>query len=488
MSGWDDLVAAALIGTDRRPVSASVPEGSPAGLEALLGERGVEDRLLGAAAAWTVARRAGAVARAGGEAAAPAELDPRPIAPGGALRQRLEGLYPLLLGEWLALAAARGLRPPPELVPALLEYVVEAPELHAAVAEAAGPLGAWLAERHPEWAFVRGASEDVDAVWSEGGTDERRTLLERLRGTDPAGARELLERTFADETWEDRAAFLATFAIGLTDADEPLLELALDDRRKPVREEAATLLTALPRSRFAARMAARSAPLLRVEDGRLLATLPGDPDDAAKRDGVPTTGRRSERLHALLAATPLATWTGAESPPPGAHAPSPRAGTSPPAPLTHAATAPASPADLVRLDVADDLAGVVHGAWRDAAVAQGDAEWARALWAVMPDPALLAALPHAEAQRRAAEAEFPEVAATAVPGPWGETLTRALLAALKAHRGALDYGQDVSFAGERMDPALAEEAEEQLREVPGRDVRRLCDIVSARAAMLRELS
>lgn len=57
---WEELVAAALIGTDRRPVPTSVPEGSPEGLAEALAERSAEDRLLGAAAAWTVARRAGA--------------------------------------------------------------------------------------------------------------------------------------------------------------------------------------------------------------------------------------------------------------------------------------------------------------------------------------------------------------------------------------------------------------------------------------------
>ena len=35
---------------------------------------------------------------------------------------------------------------------------------------------------------------------------------------------------------------------------------------------------------------------------------------------------------------------------------------------------------------------------------------------------------------------------------------------------------------------LGGEAEEKLRELPGRDIRRLCDVLSARAAMLRELS
>ena len=193
-----------------------------------------------------------------------------------------------------------------------------------------------------------------------------------------------------------------------------------------MRDAAAHLLTGLPRSRFAARMAERAAPLIRVEDGRLVVALPGDPDAAAKRDGVPATGRRSERLHALLAATPLATWTGAEwspyeAPPPAAAtgaaetpsaarspadaappapgspadaaprapgspadaAPRAPADAAPPAPgspadaaprgLARAATAPASPADLVRLDVADDLGEIVRRGWADAAVAQRDA-------------------------------------------------------------------------------------------------------------------
>jgi len=301
---WDELVAAALIGTDRRPVAAGVPEGSPPGLQGALESRGVEDRLLGAAAAWTVARRAGAIAGAAVEVD-PVEEDPRPIAPATALHQRLDGHYPQLLPEWLALAAERGLRPPPELVPALLDHAAVDPSLHAAVGAAAGPLGRWLAERRSHWAFVHGAGEDVEEIWAEGGSDERRALFERLRGSDPAAGRALLERTFADETWEDRAAFVETLATGLSDADEPLLELALDDRRKPVRDAAAYLLAGLPRSRFGARMAERAAPLLRVEGGRLrgkrlVVELPGDPDGAAKRDGVPVGGRRSERLHAQI--------------------------------------------------------------------------------------------------------------------------------------------------------------------------------------------
>jgi hypothetical protein len=122
-----------------------------------------------------------------------------------------------------------------------------------------------------------------------------------------------------------------------------------------------------------------------------------------------------------------------------------------------------------------------------AAVAQRDAAWARALWDAAPDPPLLQALPHDEAQERAAAAERPDIVARAVPGPWGAGLTRAVLDAIKRHRTGAEFNQDVAYAGTRLDPALAEHAE-PLRDVPARDVRRMLALLDARAAMLRELS
>lgn len=440
--GWDDLVAAALLGTDRRPVAAEPPPGAPAALAAALAERGVEDRLLASAAAWTVARRAGA--RAGEPVeVTPAGEDPRPVcspAAGARLRGLLEEGDPILVRQWLELAAARGLRPPPELLPDLLDY-----GHHRLVGELAGPLGLWLAEREPRWAFVRGAAGDVDAVWGNGGREERRALLERLRRTDPDAARELLASTFAEETWEDRAAFIDLLAIGLSDADEAFLEAALDDPRAAVRDAAATQLMALPRSRFGARMAERAKPLLRVEEGALVVTLPGAPDAAARRDGIEARGRRSERLTALLAATPLDTWS----------------------------------LDLVALPVRDNLAAAVHEGWIEAAKRQRNAEWARALWPI--DPELLAVLPRDEAERLAATAEDPFAAALELDGTWDSELSRAVLAAIPT------LEEDVRIAGYRLDPTLAPEAE-ALRDLGRRDVNHLCDVLAVRAAMLRDLS
>ena len=158
------------------------------------------------------------------------------------------------------------------------------------------------------------------------------------------------------------------------------------------------------------------------------------------------------------------------------------------APRLVAATAPATPSDLVDLPVADDLGAIVHAGWADAAIAQRDAEWARALWPVHPDSRLLTVLPKAEAEALAAAADAPDDAARALPAPWGLALSKAVIDAIHARRSAGERGQDVEFAGHRLDPALAPEAEERLRGLGGRDLHRLCDILSARAAMLRELS
>jgi hypothetical protein len=107
---------------------------------------------------------------------------------------------------------------------------------------------------------------------------------------------------------------------------------------------------------------------------------------------------------------------------------------------------------------------------------------------VHPDPALLTAVPRDEAEALAAKADQPDVAAAALTGQWGATLSKSVIDAIHQRRAAGERGTDVEFAGYRLDPAFAGEAEERLRDLGGRDLRRLCDILSARAAMLRELS
>ena len=77
------------------------------------------------------------------------------------LARMLTGEYPGLLAEWLTAAVARGLRPPPQFLPALLDRARRdgpgGSGLMRLVTEAGGPRARWLAGLNPDWAFVDSA-------------------------------------------------------------------------------------------------------------------------------------------------------------------------------------------------------------------------------------------------------------------------------------------------------------------------------------------
>lgn len=270
---WDDLVTAALIGTDRR--TSHEPGG-----------------LLDRAALLTAARRAGQLPAAG-EPPPPAADDPRRM-PGRAATARLalmlRGTRSSLLPEWLTAAAARGQRPPDHLLPALLSLARATPAVRPLLASS--PRARWLATLNPDWAFPEFITADDVRTWRFGKLAERRAYLTALRRADPAAARELIT---LDAPPTERAAFLAVLADRLSPDDEPLLERCLDDRAADVRAKAADLLTRLPTSAFTTRMSKRRSATLRG------ATVhPSEPDP---RDGI--TGSPRTRVQEVMARAPL---------------------------------------------------------------------------------------------------------------------------------------------------------------------------------------
>ncbi|MFE5395186.1 DUF5691 domain-containing protein [Streptomyces sp. NPDC056568] len=377
---WEELVTAALLGTDRR-----TPPGCPPGAHA-------PTALLDAAAAETVRRRAGLrPARAGRRPeAAPADHRPplpaaaarrlamlltdRPGTAGGGRRGTAPDLMELL-PQWLAAANARGFAPPPEALPALLDAARGRTDLRPAALAFAGARGLWLARLNPDWRFALRATpgggtalpgpeaaDQVRRLWEEGLFAERVALLTALRSRDPAGARELLASTWPTERAEDRLMFLDSLRSGLAPADEPFLEAALADRSRNVRATAAELLSALPDSALAARMAARAVTCVfldrAVEPPAITVEAPHECDPGMERDGVvakPPSGRgeRSWWLGQLVEAAPLDAWT-------------PRFGGR-------------SPEEVAALPVTDDWRSDLHAAWCRAAVRQRNGAWARAL-------------------------------------------------------------------------------------------------------------
>lgn len=373
---WEELVTTALLGTDRRPAAG---DGGPAGL-------------LDAAALHTVRRRAGLLPAAPAARPEPAPADPRPPLPPAARRRLAQlladrsasggsggrrGTAPdltELIPQWLATANQQGFQAPAALLPALLDAARSRTDLRPQVLAFAGPRGLWLAGLNPEWKFaLRGSSggsplpdptdpEAVTRLWEEGLFAERVALLGAVRAHDPSAALALLATTWATERAEDRLMFLDSLRTGLSAVDEPFLEQALSDRSRNVRSTAAELLSALPESALAGRMASRAlscvSPDLTGDGASVAVEAPHECDAAMERDGVvavPPSGRgeRSWWLGQLVEAAPLATWP--------------------------ARFSGRSAREVVDLPVADGWAEELHAAWCRATVRQRDPEWARAL-------------------------------------------------------------------------------------------------------------
>ncbi|MFF9583841.1 DUF5691 domain-containing protein [Streptomyces achromogenes] len=481
---WEELVTTALLGTDRR-APAHVPPG-----------RTAPAALLDAAAVATVRRRAGL--RPGRAAPRPerAPADPRPPLPAAAARRLTtlladrsggtgggrRGSSPdlmELLPQWLAAANAHGYAAPPQALPALLDAARGRTDLRPAALAFAGPRALWLARLNPDWRFALRAApgggaalpdtEDAEAVrmlWQEGLFAERAALLGALRARTPERGRELLASTWATERAEDRLMFLDSLRTGLSDADEPFLEQALGDRSRNVRATAADLLSALPGSALAARMAVRATACValdRTGDApAIVVEAPLECDADMERDGVVATppagrGERSWWLGQLVESAPLGTWTR-------------RLGGR-------------TPEEIVALPVTDGWQGELHAAWCRAAVRQRDAAWSRALLGSpsAPEAGGPGAVSLAERAKLLA-ALGPEERAAWVAGfiathglseafqllgvcavPWAPPLGRAVVDALDIARDAGSYPWSFSgvmgLAERCLDPAEARRLE-----------------------------
>ncbi|MFJ9661830.1 DUF5691 domain-containing protein [Streptomyces griseoflavus] len=377
---WEELVTTAVLGTDRRAPAGVGPGRQAAAV------------LLDAAAAATVRRRAGLRPAPAAERPGSAPEDRRPALPPAAARRLAmlladrpgasgtgrRGTAPdlmELLPQWLAVANARGFAPPPALLPALLDAARGRTDLRPSALRFAGPRALWLARLNPDWRFAlrsapgggtsvpaRHDTEGIRRLWQEGLFAERVAVLGALRSREPAAARELLAPTWATERAEDRLMFLDSLRTGLGPDDEPFLEQALADRSRNVRATAAELLSALPGSALARRMAVRAGACVAVDRTRdtpvIVVEAPHECDAHMERDGVVAKapagrGERSWWFGQLAESAPLASW-------------SRRLGGR-------------TPREIVALPVADDWRSELHAAWCRAAVRQRDPAWSRAL-------------------------------------------------------------------------------------------------------------
>ncbi|RKR92414.1 SWIM zinc finger protein [Micromonospora pisi] len=500
-----ELVSAALVGTGRRPFTAVTIDLGGRALPVVSGADPATTLLDTAAVALTY-QRAGVTADPGRSPVEAAPAETRPVVPAPAAR-RLASLLAdgggpggaelgqRLLGGWLRLAAERGYLAPAQSLPALLESGRRSSALRAPLATVAGRRGGWLAAQNAEWSYLltEAAPDPNPGDWATGTPGERLAYLVALRRADPAAGLDLLVGVFDDEAPEDRARFVGALANGLADRDEPLLERALDDRRKEVREAAAGLLCGLPGSALRGRMARRALGCVRLDGGQLVVTPPTECDAGMRRDGIPPKGPQGVGVGAWLlgevvARTPLEAWCGAFD---------------------------RTAEEILALPVADDWGPVLHRGLARAAVAQRDSGWLVPLADEMSqdldrhDERLTAQLyealsPSDLARYATAALRRSQGRALRVvelhPGPWPEPLADAVVESIGAlvrgdHRTEWQAGELCRIAATALPPAyaaqLAELADTIEREHPetrrGGVVRRLAATLTFRHEMYEEL-
>lgn len=343
--GWGLTLAAALIGADRAPARqaigplADIPASGDAGgdLLAQIGALGAY-HLAGAGLGPDVFVPLEPFAQVGPEC--PPAAAARFVTLIGSC-----GAIAGIIAEWCEVAAERGLRLPPELVPLLEDFrgTADQPRVTQAIA---GPELAWLRQIYGDApaedevgdpddeddtestdgdetaATQRDVSAKASSVedWLEGSPQQRRAAFYGFRRRDPDGARTALEAVFKSEKADAREQFLNAFEVGLAPADEPFLETCLDDRAGGVRRVAQRLLPQLQTSRFMERMAARVAAALHIDESKkllvgkkhqLVVTLPEEAPDLV-RDGIEPSqyawkkrGAKAQLLEQILRNAPL---------------------------------------------------------------------------------------------------------------------------------------------------------------------------------------
>lgn len=476
---WGELLSAALVGTERRPL----PSGAVAEVAALVGADlpagHDEHRLLTAAGVVAAYRRCGfpVIHDEHPPAVVAAAADERPPAPAPAvqiLELLLTGQVLVARGpgdlvrHWLEQCVALGYRLPGRTLPALLDWGTSVPaDRREPLLAAGGPALVWLAGHNDLWAWAPRLAAGDDDTWRHGDHRNRFTLLHRLRVADPAKALAMAQETWPGEKAGDRAEIVEALSTGRADADEPFLEAALDDRAASVRTAAAAQLAARPSSGLAQRMAGRLRPLV----NRGTVELPRELDEAAGRDGVADRGAprgvglKAWWLTQMVAAAPLGFWD--------------------------------DPAEVIPTYEQAEL----RDGWAIAAARQRDRKWAAELLRRgrgAHDGDLLRVLPPDEAQallrRLLGTRPDADVAPLlgAAPAPWPRSLTEAALARISQARTKATFTACLPHLV-AADPAMADEVGEWLAQIPAghaerRQINQLVQALSIRHAIAQAFS
>jgi len=324
MNSLASLATSALLGTERRPPDWPLLEGAHGALLGRIPRESVEKALLQTAGVLGTCQLAGFLPAKAEKVPAPAADDALPEDLRVDLLSSIltDGPERLQAEAFIKMAAA-GRQLPHRLLPRALECGRRSVALRPSLLRVLGRRGEWLAAQNDSWEYaVGGGGTETfsDNVWQYGSLDQRRLYLCATRERDAAKARELVREAMSSEGAKERTAFIECLATGLTIDDQDLLEATLTDKSKEARQNAARLLSTLPESRYAQRMAGYLSRLLKSEKKFLRGTAitleaPAAFDAAWKADLIEeakpkslSMGERAWWLFQIVRSVPLSWW------------------------------------------------------------------------------------------------------------------------------------------------------------------------------------
>lgn len=252
MQFWDSIINTAMVGTDKKQVSAL---DLPPGLEDVSviihenPEKDKEEKFLQLASVAFNYRQCG-ITPAGKEikmSVAPDEEKPYCSKPAiQALKDIFSEESIPLVNFWLQHCDKKQKLVVPGIVPHLLSTAVQHKKLQYLVASVCGKRGEWLAVFNPEWNFS--STQTGEELWQTGTLEQRKEILKQTRKTDPAKARGWVEQTWAQEDANTKLSFLEILHDNASDQDISFLESLPAEKSKKVKEEALRLLRNIPGS------------------------------------------------------------------------------------------------------------------------------------------------------------------------------------------------------------------------------------------------
>jgi hypothetical protein len=253
MEFWNNIINTAMIGTDKKNISADEFPSDLQDAVTLIHANELidkEEKFLQIAAVAMNYRQAGITPLHKETVVLPRSAEEEKPYCNAAAMQALKDILSEesipLLKFWLQLCNATNHIVQPEIIPDLFEQALRQKTLQTLVTVCCGKRGEWLSHFNDSWNFSQ--NQTAEQLWQTGTPEQRKTIFKDTRTNDPALAANWLQQTWSQEDANTKTTLLELFSVNISEADIPFLTSLATEKSKKVKEEAMQLLKQIPQS------------------------------------------------------------------------------------------------------------------------------------------------------------------------------------------------------------------------------------------------